>query len=45
MKKKKKTISKDDGFQFSDKIQKLTDKYVEKIENTFQDKERDILKV
>jgi len=42
---KKKSISKDDSFQFSEKIQKLTDKYVEKIENVFQDKEKDILKV
>ena len=45
MKKKKKSISKDDSFQFSEKIQKLTDKYIEKIENTFQEKEKDILKV
>ena len=42
---KQKKISKDDSFQFSEKIQKLTDKYIEKIENTFQDKEKDILKV
>ena len=42
---KKKSISKDDSFQFSEKIQKLTDKYVEKIENIFQDKEKDILQV
>ena len=42
---KQKTISKDDGFQFSEKIQKLTDKYVEKIENIFQEKEKDILQV
>jgi len=42
---KNKSISKDDSFQFSEKIQKLTDKYVEKIENIFQDKEKDILKV
>ena len=42
---KQKTISKDDSFQFSEKIQKLTDKYVEKIENVFQEKEKDILKV
>ena len=43
--KKQKKISKDDSFQFSEKIQKLTDKYIEKIENTFQDKEKDILQV
>jgi len=42
---KQKLISKDDSFQFSEKIQKLTDKYVEKIENIFQEKEKDILKV
>ena len=42
---KQKSISKDDSFQFSEKIQKLTDKYIEKIENVFQDKEKDILKV
>ena len=42
---KQKKISKDDSFQFSEKIQKLTDKYIEKIENTFQDKEKDILQV
>jgi len=42
---KQKTISKDDGFQFSENIQKLTDKYVEKIENIFQEKEKDILQV
>ena len=42
---KKKSISKDDSFQISEKIQQLTDKYVEKIENIFQDKQRDILQV
>jgi len=42
---KQKSISKDDSFQFSEKIQKLTDKYVDKIENIFQEKEKDILKV
>ena len=42
---KQKKISKDDSFQFSEKIQKLTDKYIEKIENIFQDKEKDILQV
>ena len=42
---KQKSISKDDSFQFSEKIQKITDKYIEKIENTFQEKEKDILKV
>ena len=42
---KQKLISKDDSFQFSEQIQKLTDKYIEKIENIYQDKEKDILKV
>ena len=42
---KQKSISKDDSFQFSEKIQKLTDKYVEKIENICQEKEKDILQV
>ena len=42
---KQKSISKDDSFQFSEKIQKITDKYVEKIENIFQEKEKDILQV
>jgi len=42
---KQKSISKDDSFQFSEKIQKLTDKYVEIIENIFQEKEKDILQV
>ena len=42
---KQKLISKDDSFQFSERIQKITDKYVEKIENIFQEKEKDILKV
>ena len=42
---KQKSISKDDSFQFSEKIQKLTDKYIEIIENIFQEKEKDILQV
>lgn len=42
---KNKLISKDDLFQFSDKMQKITDTFIEKIDNLFQDKERDILKV
>ncbi len=42
---KKKNISKDDSFQFSENIQKITDKFVEQIENLFQEKEKDILKV
>ncbi len=42
---KQKSISKDDSFQISEKIQKLTDKYVEKIEKIFQEKQSDILQV
>ena len=42
---KNKQISKDDLFQFSEKMQKITDTFVEKIDNLYQDKERDILKV
>lgn len=42
---KQKNISKDDSFQFSENMQKITDKYIEKIDVLFQDKEKDILKV
>ena len=42
---KEKNISKDDSFQFSESMQKITDKYIEKIDILFQDKEKDILKV
>ena len=42
---KNKQISKDDLFQFSEKIQKITDTFIEKIDSLFQDKEKDILKV
>ena len=42
---RQKIISKDDSFHSSEKIQKITDKYIEKIENIFQDKEKDILQV
>lgn len=42
---KNKNISKDDSFQFSENMQKITDKYIEKIESLFQDKEKEILKV
>ena len=44
-KEKNKDISKDDSFQFSEDMQKITDKYIEKIDNLFQEKEKDILKV
>ena len=42
---KQKRISKDDSFQFSEDIQKITDKYIEKIDTLFKDKEKDIIKV
>ncbi len=42
---KQKNISKDDSFQFSENVQKITDKYIQKIDDLFQDKEKDILKV
>ncbi len=42
---KQKNISKDDSFQFSENVQKITDKYIQKIDGLFQDKEKDILKV
>ena len=42
---KLKNISKDDSFQFSENMQKITDKYIQKIDGLFHEKERDILKV
>ena len=42
---KNKEISQDELFKFSDKIQKMTDSLVEKIETLFVDKEKDILRV
>ena len=42
---KNKNISKDDSFNFSEDIQKMTDKFIEKIDDLYQEKERDILKV
>ena len=42
---KQKRISKDESFAFSENIQKTTDKFIERIDTSFQDKERDILKV
>ena len=42
---KQKNISKDDSFQFSENIQKITDKFIEKIDILSQEKEKDILKV
>lgn len=42
---KQKNISKDDSFQFSEKMQKITDGFIEKVDTLFQEKEKDILKV
>ena len=42
---KQKNISKDDSFQFSEKMQKITDGFIEKVDALFQEKEKDILKV
>ena len=42
---KNKEISQDELFKFSDKIQKMTDNLIEKIETLFVDKEKDILRV
>ena len=42
---KNKEISQDELFNFSDKIQKMTDNLIQKIETLFVDKEKDILRV
>ncbi|MEE2694763.1 MAG: ribosome recycling factor [Pseudomonadota bacterium] len=42
---KNKNISKDESFQNSEEIQKLTDSYIEKVDLLFNEKEKDILKV
>ncbi len=42
---KKKDISKDELFEYSEKIQKLTDEFISKIDNLFIDKEKDILTI
>ena len=42
---KNKEISQDELFKFSDKIQKMTDDLIEKVETLFGDKEKDILRV
>ena len=42
---KQKNISKDDSFQFSENMQKITDSFIEKVDTLFQEKEKDILKV
>ena len=42
---KDKEISKDESFKFSDQVQEITDKLIEKIDLLFSQKEKDILKV
>ena len=42
---KNKEQSKDESFQNSEDLQNLTDKFIEKIDNLFAEKEKDILKV
>ena len=42
---KDKEISKDDSFKFSDQVQEITDKLIEKIDLLFSQKEKDILRV
>ena len=42
---KNKEISKDESFQFSEDVQKITDKFIGLIDSIFEEKEKDILKV
>jgi len=42
---KDKEISKDESFKFSDQVQEITNKLIEKIDMLFSEKEKDILKV
>ncbi len=42
---KTKEISEDESFQYSEDVQNMTDKLVEKIDQMFSEKEKDILKV
>ena len=42
---KDKEISKDESFKFSDQVQEITDKLIEKIDLLFSQKEKDILRV
>ena len=42
---KKKTIGEDIAKQWSDEVQKLTDQYVKKVDETLGDKEKDIKQV
>ena len=44
-KEKDKELSKDESFKFSEEVQKITDKLIEKIDHLFTEKEKDILKV
>ena len=42
---KEKEISKDESFKFSDQVQEITNKLIEKIDMLFSEKEKDILRV
>lgn len=42
---KNKEISKDESFQFSEDVQKITNKFIGLIDTLFEEKEKDILKV
>ena len=42
---KDKEISKDESFKFSEQVQEITDKLIEKIDMLFSEKEKDILRV
>lgn len=42
---KDKEISKDESFKFSDQVQEITNKLIEKIDMLFSEKEKDILRV
>ena len=42
---KEKEISKDESFKFSDQVQEITDRLIEKIDMLFSEKEKDILRV
>jgi ribosome recycling factor len=42
---KNKELSKDESFQNSEDLQSLTNKFIEKIDTLFAEKEKDILKV
>ena len=42
---KNKEISKDESFQFSDDVQKITDGFISQVDLLLEEKEKDILKV